>query len=186
MMGLQTAIIQSAAVPEARLPLAVSEDVPIPEISSPHHVLIRVLAVALNPTDFKMASRFHMERNVVGCDFCGVVERAGTSAMVSFPEKTRVCGAVFPYRPNNRDNGAFSQWLVADSRHLLRVPEDWTDTQAAALGGVGWSTVCLSMSDPEALGLEGRPRKPVEKPAPVIVYGGATATGLMAIQLLKM
>lgn len=182
MQRLQTAVIQSPT-PGSGPPLTVSDHVPIPEIKSPHHVLVRVLAVALNPTDYKMATRFYMEQNVIGCDFCGVVELAGTSAMMA--EGTRVCGGVFPYRPNNRDNGAFSQWVVADSRCLMRVPDTWTDTQAAALGAVAWSTVCMSMSDPDALGLEGRPGKPVGAPLPVIVYGGGTATGLMAIQLLK-
>lgn len=125
-----------------------------------------------------------MKNNVAGCDFCGTVEQAGISAL--FSTGTRVCGAVFPYRRNNRDNGAFAQWVVADSRHLLRVPEDWTDIHAAALGGVGWSTVCLAMSDPDALALECRPGDSMNKSIPVIVYGGATATGLIATQILKL
>lgn len=184
MKKLQTAVIQSSLTPKSGLPLAVSHAVPIPEIASPHHVLVRVLAVGLNPTDYKMATQFHMEHNVAGCDFCGIVERTGSSGLLS--EGTKVCGAVFPYRPDNRDNGAFSQWIVADSRHLLTVPEDWEDTEAAALGAVGWSTAFCSISDPDALGLEGRPGKPVKTPIPVLVYGGGTSTGLMAIQILKM
>ncbi|KAI3390264.1 hypothetical protein diail_10791 [Diaporthe ilicicola] len=186
MSVLQSAIIQSPSTEGAVLSLTVSDSVAIPEITTPYHVLVQVTAVALNATDFKMSTRFHMENNVVGCDFCGVVMRAGKMASDSAPEGTRVCGAIFPYRPDNGDNGAFAQWLVADSRHLLRVPENWTNTQAAALGAVGWSTVGLCMSDPEALALVGRPTCPVAKPIPILVYGGATATGLLAIQILKL
>lgn len=124
-----------------------------------------------------------MESNPVGCDFCGIVESTGSSSIV--PVGTRVIGADFPYRPNNPFNGAFAQYAVCDSRQTLRVPEEWSDTRAAALGAIGWGTACLAISDPEALNLQGRPSKPVDKPIPVLVYGGATATGIVAIQMLK-
>ncbi|KAK2602738.1 hypothetical protein N8I77_009246 [Diaporthe amygdali] len=131
-----------------------------------------------------MITHFFMEGNIVGCDFCGIVESAGALALVSPGE--RVCGADFPYRPDNSLNGAFAQYAVTDSRHVLRVPENWSDTQAAALGAIGWCTACLAISDPGALNLKGMPSRPTEKPVPVLVYGGATATGLMAIQMLKL
>ena len=124
-----------------------------------------------------------MDGNPVGCDFCGIVESAGSSSTV--PVGTRIIGADFPYRPNNRANGAFAQYAVCDSRQTLRVPEEWSDTQAAGLGAIGWGTACLAISDPEALNLQGRPSDPVEKSKPVLVYGGGTATGVVAIQMLK-
>ncbi|KAI1445303.1 GroES-like protein [Annulohypoxylon stygium] len=182
---VQTAVVQSvSAGPDAGLPLVVSHAVPIPCMTSPFHVLIRIIVVGLNPTDHKMVAHFYNEGNGMGCDFCGIVEKAGPS--VSIPIGTRVCGAVFPYGTTDIHNGAFSQRVVADSRRLLKVPEDWTDAQGAALGSVGWATACLSMSDPDALGLVGLPSKPIETQDPVLVYGGATATGLIAIQMLKI
>ncbi|KAI0889614.1 GroES-like protein [Annulohypoxylon maeteangense] len=181
--AVQTAVIQSVSATKAVLPLAVSHTVPIPCITSPYHVLVRIRTVGLNPTDHKMVTYFYNEGSGMGCDFCGIVEQTGPSALI--PKGTRVCGAVFPYGTIDAHNGAFSQWVVADSRHLLQVPEDWTDAQGAALGSVGWATSCLSMSDPEALGLSGLPSKPVEKREPILVYGGATATGLITIQILK-
>lgn len=181
----QTAVVQSKASPRpSGLPLAITTSKPVPELSSPYHVVVRVLAVGLNPTDYKMITHFFMDGNTVGCDFCGIVESAGASALVSPGE--RVCGADFPYRPDNKLNGAFAQYAVTDSRHVLRVPKDWSDTQAAALGAIGWCTACLAISDPAALSLKGMPSRPSEKPCPVLVYGGATATGLMAIQMLKL
>lgn len=182
----QTAVIQSKSTPprEAGLPLAVSQSKPVLDLPSPYHVLVRVLAVGLNPTDYKMVTHFYMEGNTVGCDFCGIVESAGPSAL--FPPGVRVCGADFPYRPDNPHNGAFSQWVVADSRQVLKVRDEWSDTQAAALGAIGWGTVCMAVSDSAALNLAGLPSKPVVKPIPVLVYGGATATGIMAIQMLKL
>ena len=179
----QIAIIQSKSR-GSNLNVTISHSQPVLDLPSPYHVQVRVLAVGLNPTDHKMVAHFYMEGNTVGCDFCGIVESAGPSAL--FPPGVRVCGADFPYRPNNPHNGAFSQWVVADSRQMLRIPESWSDTQAAALGGTGWGTVCMAASDPEALNLTGLPSKPATKATPILVYGGATATGIMAVQMLKL
>ena len=107
----------------------------MPELTSPYHVLVRILAAGLNPTDYKMITHFCMKGNPVGCDFCGIVESAGSSFTVSVG--TRIIDADFPYRPNNRFNGAFAQYTVCDSRQTLRVPEQWSDTQAAGLGAIG-------------------------------------------------
>ena len=181
----QKAIIQSRTPQnKSGLPLTIAYSRPVPELPSPYHVLVRVLAVGFNPTDYKMITHFYMDGNTVGCDFCGMVEAAGVSSIIS--PGAKVCGADFPYRPNNPFNGAFAQYAVADSRHTLRIPKEWSDTQAAALGAIGWGTSCLAISDPGALNLRGLPSKPNEKPIPVLVYGGATATGIMAIQMLKL
>ncbi|MCJ1323142.1 hypothetical protein MMC15_008495 [Xylographa vitiligo] len=130
-----------------------------------------------------MITNFYMDGNTVGCDFCGITESAGPASTI--PVGVRVIGADFPYRPNNPYNGAFAQYAVCDSRQTLKAPEEWSDIQAAALGAIGWGTACMAISDPEALNLQGRPSTPVEKPIPVLVYGGATATGCVAIQMLK-
>jgi NADPH:quinone reductase-like Zn-dependent oxidoreductase len=181
----QTAIIQSKLSPtKSGLSVAITLSKVVPELPSPDHVLIRILAVGLNPTDYKMVTNFYMEGNTVGCDFSGIVEVAGSSSVV--PVGARVIGADFPYRPNNPLNGAFAQYAVCDSQQTLRLPDDWSFTQAAALGGIGWGTACLAISDPNALNLQGKPSSPVEKRIPVLVYGGATATGIVAIQMLKL
>ncbi|KAI0878313.1 hypothetical protein GGS24DRAFT_443445 [Hypoxylon argillaceum] len=90
--------------------------------------------------------------------------------------------------PGNPQSGAFAEYLVQDSRLLIRVPDTWSDLEGAAFGGVGWATVALSMED--SLKLSGRPSKPISPRAdgsrvPVLVYDGATATGTMACQLLS-
>ncbi|KKY39952.1 putative zinc binding [Diaporthe ampelina] len=126
-----------------------------------------------------------MPGNIAGCDFCGTVEVAGDAATHS--PGTRVCGAIFPYKPDEPRSGSFAEFLVADSRLLLRVPGTWDDLQGAALGGIGWSTVCQAISHPDALAPEGLPSSPSEgRSTPVLVYGGSTATGTMACQLLKL
>lgn len=179
----QTSLVIQRDSSENGLPLAVSHSAPIPGLASPHHVLVRVLTVALNPNDHKMMRHFPMEGNTAGCDFCGIVDVAGESSTCAVG--TRVCGAAFPYKPGDT-GGSFAQYLAVDSRLLVRVPASWDDLQGAAFGGVGWSTLSMAFSDSEALALSGTPDSPVEKKQPVLVYGAATATGTLACQLLNL
>ncbi|EED16639.1 zinc binding dehydrogenase, putative [Talaromyces stipitatus ATCC 10500] len=181
----QTAVIQTNE--KSTLPLTVSESVPTFQQPSDQYVLVRVLAVALNPTDFKMVQYFPIADNLAGCDFCGVVEACGNEeTSQQFPPGTRVCGAVFPYNPQARQSGSFAQWVIADSGLLLKVPDGWNDLDAAAVGGVGWGTAVLAFYDPDALALTGRPTKKSDEKEPVLVYGAGTASGTMACQLLNL
>lgn len=124
-----------------------------------------------------------MLESTMGCDFCGVIVSAQPGTIAS---GSRVCGAVYGYNPSDPHNGAFAEYVVADSRLLLRVPHAWSDLQGAALGGIGWGTAGLALWDPKALALDGRPSKPAQTRRPVLVSGGATATGTMACQLLRL
>lgn len=190
----QTAVIQARHREKSSstlLPLEVSHDVPMPNLSPlpAHHVLIRVLAVALNPTDHKMPIYLPMPGTTMGCDFCGVIVTAALEHEDSFPVGTRICGSTFAYNDSRPLDGAFAQFAVVDVRLVLRVPAHWTDLEGAALGGVGWRTASLALWDPTKLALPGRPSQPapgVDEPEPVLVYGAATATGTMACQLLKL
>ncbi|KAH3945414.1 trans-enoyl reductase sthE [Parastagonospora nodorum] len=179
----QTAVIQSKTSSHG-LPLVVAHGRPLPPLPTPYHVRVRVLAVGLNPTDYKMVTHFFMQDNTAGCDFCGIVEEAGPQSVLGLG--LRVCGADFPYRPSNPYNGAFAEYATADSRHLLRIPDGVSNLQAAGIGAIGWGTAALAISDPAALDLPGLPSRPDSRGLPVLVYGGATATGIMAIQMLKL
>lgn len=113
---VQTAVVQIIPKEEIpfSLPLAVRNELPVPRLPGPDHVLVRVVAVALNPTDVKMVTNYPLPGNMTGCDFCGFVEgvpeyvpgsteaqgplvqpSSTASAAVHAPG-TRVCGAVFP------------------------------------------------------------------------------------------
>ncbi|KAH6880011.1 alcohol dehydrogenase GroES-like domain-containing protein [Thelonectria olida] len=159
-----------------------------PELKEPHDVLVRVSVVALNPTDYKMPQFHPTPHSIMGCDFMGwVVERGPAVADVRVG--TRICGVVHGSNPANPGNGAFAEYLVTDSRLVLRLPDHWSDLEGAALGGTGWITMGLSITD--LLGLAGLPSKPASlrkdgSREPVLVYGGATASGTMACQLLSI
>ncbi|KFA71230.1 hypothetical protein S40288_03867 [Stachybotrys chartarum IBT 40288] len=193
----QRALLQTQQEPGQNcLPLILSTSEPVRSLPSSKHVLVRVRAVALNPTDHKMIANFTSPGNGTGCDFCGTVEATGDgiNPMSRISPGARVCGPMFPYssvKPPILDNqhssvGAFSEWIVVEASLLLEIPPHWTELQGAALGGVGWSTVALAMSHPAVLALTGCPSQPAVDRKPVLVYGGGTATGTMACQLLSL
>lgn len=176
--------------PSGEGPPVVSDARPIPEVKEAYDVLIQVATVALNPTDYKSPASNPSPCAIMGCDFMGTVVSAGPQvdrASTGISAGTRVCGFVHGSNPRNPDKGSFAEYLVTDVRLLVRVPDSWSDLEGAALGGVGWGTVALAMES--SLQLPGRPSKPVLRRedgsrTPVLVYGGATATGTMACQIL--
>jgi NADPH:quinone reductase-like Zn-dependent oxidoreductase len=68
---------------------------------------------------------------------------------------------------------------------LLRLPPSFTMEQGATIG-VGLLTNIMALWDPSALALTANPDAPAEKPMPVLVYGGSTATGTLATQILRL
>ncbi len=191
----QRAIIQS---PTGDLTLSTTTLLPTP--LSPTEILVRVGATALNPTDYKMPRLQPTPGAIAGCDFAGTVVAVGahpTTPAAATPTTTtmttervqigigdRVCGAVHGSNPLDGSNGAFAQYVRAEAGLVLKLPREMPVEAAAAMGGIGWGTLGLALWG--ALGLEGRPGRPVQKPIPVLVYGAATATGTMAVQLLKL
>ena len=200
----QTAILQ---LPDGHL---TKSSKPVPTLTSPTDVLIAVHTVALNPTDFKMPLLAPATGATSGCDFAGRVVAFGpghspttdtTTVSFSSPPATapspprlklgdRVCGAVHGSNPTDHSSGAFAEYLVADARLVLKVPAEMSWERAAAVGGIGWGTLGLALW--ESLGLrKGRLLKKQEgvkeqAGVPVLVYGASTATGTMAVQLLRL
>ncbi|KAF3401648.1 Deshydrogenase mokE [Penicillium rolfsii] len=187
MASSQVCLIQD---PNGPSQLSLSHAIPAPFIQHPHEVLVRVSAVALNPIDWKVPHYFPTPGSVVGCDFSGIIIARGDE-VTDFAVGQRVCGAIISSpTPERQSTGAFARFLVADARALIAVPPNWSDLQAAALGGVGWYTAGLTLYDQDMLQLTGRPSHPAPLRAdgtrvPVLVYGGATATGTMMCQWLS-
>ena len=66
----------------------------------------------------------------------------------------------------------------------MKVPDNFSDEEAATMG-VGIITAGIALFDTVALGLPS-PTSPAKEPIPVLIYGGSTATGAIAIQLAKL
>lgn len=159
----------------------VKNDVPIPTIS-PDEILIKVKAVALNPTDFKHLDVISPRNSIIGCDYAGVVHQVGTAVKPgTWALGERVAGSVhgglFP------DKGAFAEYLKVDADLAWKIPDEISDTDATTYG-VSAVTAMLTLNVrhglPFAQGAEAAPRDEA-----IFIYAGATSTGLYHIQIAK-
>jgi NADPH:quinone reductase-like Zn-dependent oxidoreductase len=82
----------------------------------------------------------------------------------------------------NHSTGAFADTVIGKAHVSLRLPDTFTFEEGATLGA-GLTTNGLALY--KSLGLP-LPNAPAHTPFPVFVYGGSTATGAQAIQLLKL
>ncbi|KAI1259183.1 GroES-like protein [Xylariaceae sp. FL1019] len=186
----QTAIKQASG----GIPVIVS-DTPVPNVT-PGTALVRVAAVGLNPTDYKMPTNFPTAGATVGCDFAGTIvsikqdkeggelDSDGLCRLLRLGD--RVCGAVHGSNPANKDEGSFAEYVLTPTSMLIRIPDSVRWEQAAALGGVGHGTVAQALWS--CMRLQHSPDSPASEDTSVavLVYGGSTATGTMAMQLLRM
>ncbi|KAJ5205544.1 Polyketide synthase enoylreductase [Penicillium cf. griseofulvum] len=155
------------------------KDVPIPTISA-NEILVKVKAVALNPTDFKHLDVISPPHSIIGCDYAGVVHQIG-SAVKGWTPGDRVAGAVhgglFP------DKGAFAEYLKVDSDLAWKIPDGISDTDATTYG-VSAVTAMLTLNVRHGL-----PFVQGDAPAPrdeeIFIYAGATSAGLFHIQIAK-
>lgn len=131
----------------------------------------------------------------------GAIHRPGCKAWAL---GDRVCGAVHGCNALRPRVGSFAQYVEADPVVLVRMPDGWEWADGAALGGSCVGAVGLALyremglewpregeqeggRDAEAGGPgQGSPPRLDEWRRKVLVYGGSTACGTMAIQLLRL
>jgi len=161
--------------------VALVETCPLPRMQN-NDVLVRVACVSLNPADGKSADMSPSVGATSGCDFSGEVTGVGDAVSNGLHIGDRVCGCVFGNNPFRLDNGAFAEYVAVPARLVFKIPEGMS-FQSAATMGTGLATVGLALYNSLHLPL---PSSPAEKPAMALVYGGGTATGALAIQMLRL
>ncbi|KAK3903164.1 alcohol dehydrogenase [Staphylotrichum tortipilum] len=188
---------QTAVITTVEGKHAVSHDRAVPRCG-PTSVLVRVRAVALNPTDHKTPARVKTAGLTAGCDFAGEVVQVGElaneepGANRELPRRwapgDRVFGVVYGSNPGAPDWGAFADFVEADPVMLCRVPEGWDWATAAALGGSvhGSVALCLFGYGGTGMGLDMGAIRSADLKKVVLVYGGSTACGTMALQILRL
>lgn len=174
----------------------------------PHHplpssyVLIRVCFIALNPCNWKMIDFSPAIGTVGGNDFSGRVVAIG-SAVSKWQIGDPVCGFLYgldPHAAEGEWTGAFAEYVSVREELLMRVVEDKVSMAEAACLGAGVVTAGMALRDlgilltetalgdlsvhDEGSGAIGS-RKASTRPH-ILVYGGSTATGTMAIQLARL
>ncbi|KAI0185484.1 chaperonin 10-like protein [Xylaria flabelliformis] len=155
------------------------EDANIP-VPQPGSMLVRVHAVGLNPRDAKIVDFSKAPGSLGGCDFAGVVEKVG-EGVTRFKQGDRVLAVTFGSDASEKTKGAFAEFALAEEDISCHIPEAFSFTEASSIG-LSMATAGLALF--HAPGLELLMRGGTGEA--VLVSGGATATGTMATQLLKM
>ncbi|KAL8908396.1 MAG: hypothetical protein Q9207_000815 [Kuettlingeria erythrocarpa] len=175
----QRAIVQA----EDAGSLVLLDNSPLPKLL-PGQVLVKTAAVALNPCDWKMPTNFACPGAVDGSDFSGVVVALGSDLARDIKAGDRVAGAVHASNSLHPSSGAFAEYLAAYADQIWKMPDSMDWDAGAAIGWCVTGTVGLAMF--RSLKLPGSPEQPVQKPMYALVYGGSTASGTMAIQMLRL
>ncbi|PCH33721.1 dehydrogenase [Wolfiporia cocos MD-104 SS10] len=154
------------------------KQVPIPT-PGPNDVLVKVAAIAQNPTDWKTALLHQRKGNILGCDFAGTVVGIGSNVepgLRKIGERIAaiVHGGVSP-------NGAFAEYVVTDATIAIPIPDDMSFEIAAQLP-VACYTTCQCLY--QCLNLP-TPLEPTKEPIDVLVWSGTSATGQYAVQFAK-
>ena len=160
---------------------ALALDSPLPTLT-PTTVVVRVVAVSIQPHDWKMAEFSPTPGAVAGSDFAGVVVEIGSLVEQDFKIGDRVHGHVFGSNPLQKTVGAFCQYAPVDPVLLAHTPESMSFEEAATLP-TGLMTSGMALYHIFDLPW---PKTSAKDPFYVLVNGGSTATGMYAIQLLRL
>lgn len=157
------------------------QSVPLPKLRD-DYVLAKVHAVALNPTDWKHVAWMPAEGATVGCDFAGTVVKIGPKVTKSLKEGDRITGFTHGVNKVEPEDGCFAEYVVMKGDLATKIPDSWSFEEASTFG-VGVSTVGQGLYQSLKLTLPGEGSGNGEY---VLVYGGSTATGTLAIQYAKL
>ncbi|KZT65379.1 GroES-like protein [Daedalea quercina L-15889] len=131
------------------------KDHPVPE-HGPDDVLVKVVAAAQNPTDWKFVDFVQEAGTVLGVDFAGIVVATGanvTTPKVGIRVAGFVLGGALP------DSGAYAEYVKTPADLVWPVPEGTLGfAEAATLGCAFWTAV-QALYHPTRLALVEPPSK---------------------------
>ncbi|KAJ5154320.1 uncharacterized protein N7500_009759 [Penicillium coprophilum] len=156
-------------------------DRPVPKLRD-DYLLVKTVSVGLNPTDWKHIAYLAPPGVLVGCDYSGIVEAVGKDVKKQFNKGDRVCGFAHGGNAVQPEDGTFAEYVVVKGDVQWKIPENMSFQEAATLG-VGISTVGQGLYQSLKLAL---PTEPIKDSTPILIYGGSTATGTLAIQFAKL
>jgi len=151
----------------------VMEEVPRAQ-AGPGEVLIRVQAAGINPLDWKVRAGHlqdwlqHQLPLIPGWDVCGTVDAVG-EGVTAFKTGDAVMGML-----DFRRDGAYAEYVAADTRHLAPKPASLDSVQSAA---VPLDTLTAWQSLFEIAGLESGQT--------VLIHAAAGGVGHFAVQLAR-
>jgi len=151
------------------------KDIPLPPIAKPHHVLVKVLCASMNFIDYKIITGMMGSVSpkkapfIAGTDFSGRLIAKGRAANL---KHIRVGDLVYGQCWRGHQ-GSFAEYLVCRGKNVQRMPRSMSPLHAAAMPLVSQT----SYQAIQRLKLKARDK--------LLILGGSTATGLIAIQIAK-
>ena len=175
---------QAAVIPQKGGPLKVVERA-TPE-PGPGEILVAVKAIALNPADRSMRDvgmpPVPFYPAVAGCDVAGEVAKIGPDVPDAPAVGSRVIAlATSFYKNGSADYGAFQEFALAEWQGVVALPQSLSFEEGAvfplavATALSGWTSIGVPLTQKHS---------PADKQA-VLIWGGASSVGTIAIQSAK-
>ncbi|KAF1974046.1 GroES-like protein [Bimuria novae-zelandiae CBS 107.79] len=146
----------------------------------PDYIKVKTVALAINPTDKDHCAGLGRVGGILGCDLSGIVEEVGEHCKSDVRKGDHVYGVC---HGANLEDGAFAEYALVRDGFIARIPESLSFEEVATLG-VGITTIAQSLYMTMKLPLPGE--EPLEGAPFILVYGGSSATGTLAIQFAKL
>jgi NADPH:quinone reductase-like Zn-dependent oxidoreductase len=165
---------------------AVVSDISVPKLRD-GYMLVKTAAVALNPADWTdIDYDGGYEGCVVGFDYAGIVILPSpTSTEKTFKKGDKVCGPVHGCNSACQEDGAFADYILVKVGLQMHVPDYMSFEEAATLG-CGVLTIGQGLYQSLGLPLPALEGRVEETGKWILIYGGSSATGTLAIQFAKL
>jgi NADPH:quinone reductase-like Zn-dependent oxidoreductase len=183
--------------------------IPVPYLRD-DYIIVETIAVALNPTDWQNLDepmRPGQKPTLIGCDAAGIVVEIGKNVTKTFKKGDRVAGMahggmlfnyvmfrnqdiqIFLTRLGNifnPEDGTFAHFITMKGDITIHIPSSLSFEEAATLP-CGIATIGLSMYRDLGLPLLTiTPTMVSGQEKALLIYGGSSATGTLAIQFAKL
>ncbi|KAH7065977.1 chaperonin 10-like protein [Paraphoma chrysanthemicola] len=165
-------------------PLQVKE-APMPKAAK-GEVVIKNHAVAVNPVDWKIQDYgifLQKYPNILGTDVAGEVYEVG-EGVTHVKKGDRVLAHAFSLVSNDPGHGGFQSYTAANALVVAKIPSSLGFNDAAVLPlAISTAAACLFKKETLALPLPSSDAKPSSTGKSVLIWGGSSSIGAVAIQL---
>lgn len=170
--------------------IAALQPMPIPHLAD-EYVIVRTEAVAINPTDWTTLDAPGASGTLQGCDFAGTIIKIGKTVSKKLEVGDRVIGFAHGANDLKPWTGAFARFVTVKGDLVVKIPNtvSWEEacTACVALATAGWGLWGeLNLVQPQLAQHDIRTKPNDTSGTWVLIYGGSTATGTIAIQLAKL
>ncbi|GIZ48975.1 hypothetical protein CKM354_001201800 [Cercospora kikuchii] len=161
-------------------------EVPLPKLRD-DYMLVKVDAVALNPTDWKHIYKIGKGGETVGVDLCGTIIEIGPKVTKPWNKGSRIATFVHGGNASQHEDGAFAEYAMVKGDLGISPSESMSSFEAATLGA---GVITCGQALYQSLGLplpnDTSNRKESFAGTFVLIYGASTATGTLAVQYAKL